>query len=168
MSTVSAPYDRQRGHSKYPGMSRIAIREYAGCPSEDQIPGELVTGSETSLPFFFSRLLSTVSRAQGRRKLALKKSCNVLFLWLRQLLNASKSGSQSIHPNQKSSVSQRKLALTLLMISAPFPVDVSTGSRAMSVVAVVIAAGRTRFSPASTTASRMSYFVRGSRSRKTW
>ena len=27
----------------------------------------------------------------------------------------------SIHPNQKSSVSQRKLALTLLMISAPFP-----------------------------------------------
>lgn len=26
------------------------------------------------------------SRAQGRRKLALKKSCNVLFLWLRQLL----------------------------------------------------------------------------------
>ena len=26
-----------------------------------------------------------------------------------------------IHPNQKSSVSQRKLALTLLMISAPFP-----------------------------------------------
>lgn len=25
------------------------------------------------------------------------------------------------HPNQKSSVSQRKLALTLLMISAPFP-----------------------------------------------
>ena len=31
------------------------------------------------------------------------------------------SGSQSIHPNQKSSVSQRKLALTLLMISAPFP-----------------------------------------------
>ena len=33
-------------------------------------------------------------RAQGRRKLALKKSCNVLFLWLRQLLNASKSGSR--------------------------------------------------------------------------
>lgn len=32
-----------------------------------------------------------------------------------------KSGSRSIHPNQKSSVSQRKLALTLLMISAPFP-----------------------------------------------
>ena len=32
--------------------------------------------------------------AQGRRKLALKKSCNVLFLWLRQLLNASKSGSR--------------------------------------------------------------------------
>lgn len=29
-----------------------------------------------------------------RRKLALKKSCNVLFLWLRQLLNASKSGSR--------------------------------------------------------------------------
>ncbi|WP_252181670.1 dihydropteroate synthase [Escherichia coli] len=29
--------------------------------------------------------------------------------------------SRSIHPNQKSSVSQRKLALTLLMISAPFP-----------------------------------------------
>ncbi len=28
---------------------------------------------------------------------------------------------RSIHPNQKSSVSQRKLALTLLMISAPFP-----------------------------------------------
>lgn len=56
-----------------------------------------------------------------RRKLALKKSCNVLFLWLRQLLNASKSGSRSIHPNQKSSVSQRKLALTLLTISAPFP-----------------------------------------------
>lgn len=38
-----------------------------------------------------------------------------------QLLNASKSGSRSIHPNQKSSVSQRKLALTLLTISAPFP-----------------------------------------------
>lgn len=34
------------------------------------------------------------STAQGRRKLALKKSCNVLFLWLRQLLNASKSGSR--------------------------------------------------------------------------
>lgn len=33
-------------------------------------------------------------RAQGRRKFALKKSCNVLFLWLRQLLNASKSGSR--------------------------------------------------------------------------
>ncbi len=61
------------------------------------------------------------STRPGRRKLALKKSCNVLFLWLRQLLNASKSGSRSIHPNQKSSVSQRKLALTLLMISAPFP-----------------------------------------------
>lgn len=60
------------------------------------------------------------STRPGRRKLALKKSCNVLFLWLRQLLNASKSGSRSIHPNQKSSVSQRKLALTLLTISAPF------------------------------------------------
>ncbi len=29
--------------------------------------------------------------------------------------------TRSIHPNQKSSVSQQKLALTLLMISAPFP-----------------------------------------------
>ena len=36
----------------------------------------------------------TSPRAQGRRKFALKKSCNVLFLWLRQLLNASKSGSR--------------------------------------------------------------------------
>ena len=32
--------------------------------------------------------------------------------------------------------------------SAPLPVDDSTGSRAMSVVAVVMAAGRTRFLPA--------------------
>lgn len=53
------------------------------------------------------------------------------------------------------------------MISAPFPVDVSTGSSAISVVAVVIAAGRTRFNPASTTASRISCRVLGSRSRKT-
>ncbi|CAI6192411.1 Dihydropteroate synthase [Escherichia coli] len=34
------------------------------------------------------------STRPGRRKLALKKSYNVLFLWLRQLLNASKSGSR--------------------------------------------------------------------------
>lgn len=52
----------------------------------------------------------------------------VIPLWLRQLLNASKSGSRSIHPNQKSSVSQRKLALTLLTISAPFPNQGSGGS----------------------------------------
>lgn len=142
MSTVSAPYDRQRGHSKYPGMSRIAIREYAGCPSEDQIAGEPVTGSETSLPFFFSRLLSTVSRHQH---------CNTGTT--NMVIDCI-----SIPPNVGIAIGT--------MISAPFPVDVSTGSRAMSVVAVVIAAGRTRFSPASTTASRMSYFVRGSRSRK--
>lgn len=34
------------------------------------------------------------STRPGLRKLALKKSCNVLFRWLRQLLNASKSGSR--------------------------------------------------------------------------
>ena len=34
------------------------------------------------------------------------------------------------------------------MISAPFPVDVSTGNNAINAVAVVIAAGLTRFNPA--------------------
>ena len=53
------------------------------------------------------------------------------------------------------------------MISAPLPVEVSTGSKAIRVVAVVMAAGRTRFSPAATTASRISCLVRGSRSRNT-
>ena len=37
------------------------------------------------------------------------------------------------------------------IISAPFPVEVRTGSRAIRVVAVVMAAGRTRLSPAVTT-----------------
>src|SRR5690554_5647139 len=52
------------------------------------------------------------------------------------------------------------------MISAPFPVEVSTGSSAISVVAVVITAGRTRLRPAWTTASRISSRVWGSLSKK--
>ena len=54
------------------------------------------------------------------------------------------------------------------MISAPFPVEVSTGSRAISVVAVVMAAGRTRLRPAVTTASRMASFVVGFCCRNVW
>lgn len=53
------------------------------------------------------------------------------------------------------------------MMSAPFPVEVRTGSRAIRVVAVVMAAGRTRLRPAVTTASRMSCLVCGFFSRKT-
>ena len=53
-----------------------------------------------------------------------------------------------------------------IIMSAHLPVDVSTGSSAMRVVAVVIAAGRTLFKPAITTASRMSLRGRGVRSRK--
>ena len=49
------------------------------------------------------------------------------------------------------------------MMSDPFPVDVNTGSNAISVVAVVITAGRTRLRPAYTTASRISSRVCGSR-----
>ena len=101
--------------SKYPGMSRIAIREYAGCPSEDQIPGEPVTGSETSLPFFFSRLLSTVSRHQH---------CNTGTT--NMVIDCI-----SIPPNVGIAIGT--------MISAPLPVEVSTGSKAIRVVAVVMA-----------------------------
>src|SRR5699024_9995032 len=49
------------------------------------------------------------------------------------------------------------------MISAPLPVEVRTGSKAISAVAVVIAAGLTRFKPAYMTASRISSFVLGFR-----
>ncbi len=42
------------------------------------------------------------------------------------------------------------------IISAPLPVDESTGNRAITATAVVIMAGRTRFRPAATTASRTS------------
>jgi len=41
-----------------------------------------------------------------------------------------------------------------VIMSEPFPVDVSTGNNAMIVVAVVIIAGRTRFKPASSTLAR--------------
>ena len=54
------------------------------------------------------------------------------------------------------------------MISAPFPVEVSTGSKAINVVAVVMAAGRTRLSPAVTTASRIASLVVGFCCRKVW
>lgn len=61
------------------------------------------------------------STRPGAAEVSVEAELQRVILWLRQLLNASKSGSRSIHPNQKSSVSQRKLALTLLTISAPFP-----------------------------------------------
>ena len=95
-------------------------------------------------PFrFFSRLRSTASRHQH----CSTGTTNIVIDCI------------SIPPNVGIAIGT--------MISAPFPVDVSTGSSAISVVAVVIAAGRTRFNPASTTASRISCRVLGSRSRKT-
>ena len=53
-----------------------------------------------------------------------------------------------------------------IIISDPLPVEVSTGRSAISVVAVVITAGRTLFKPAWTTASLISSLVCGSLSRK--
>lgn len=61
------------------------------------------------------------STRPGAAEVSVEEELQRVIPVVEQLLNASKSGSQSIHPNQKSSVSQRKLALTLLMISAPFP-----------------------------------------------
>ncbi len=55
-----------------------------------------------------------------------------------------------------------------IMMSAPLPVDVRTGSRAMMATAAVIMAGRTRFLPATSTASRTSATVWGLCSSKTW
>lgn len=61
------------------------------------------------------------STRPGAAEVSVEEELQRVIPVVRQLLNASKSGSRSIHPNQKSSVSQRKLALTLLTISAPFP-----------------------------------------------
>ena len=51
------------------------------------------------------------------------------------------------------------------MMSEPLPVEVRIGNSAMSVTEVVMAAGRTRRNPAKTTASLISAFVCGLRSR---
>ena len=51
------------------------------------------------------------------------------------------------------------------MMSDPLPVEVRIGSSAMSVTEVVMAAGRTRRSPANTTASLISSLVYRFRSR---
>ena len=52
--------------------------------------------------------------------------------------------------------------------SAPFPVAVNTGIRAIMAVAAVIIAGRTRFEPACMTDARISLIVVGFSFLNTW